>query len=325
MVTFQKMLWKIFYGVWLYGWKCYFPTTTKIKITQKTHFLTFSHLLNKYIILSLNSETQIKHRKKKIIIRSNWEKKEEKEDDWFWGRGRSVLGCDDRDRGWRIWVRDWGRWIGAATVIAIGAKAKSNGEVERRRRRVKLNGDVEQRSRRVWFEVERRSRSRTALRSGFDLFLGAISLAGAWLAGGVCSLPLSSSSISLSLSSLSLSLSLSIFRKIVFEGKIKTEINLHPTHGQLKTIFGKCIFHAQPNTRKYGKAFSEVIFTQNKHSVSFNIYHSKKKKIDLTLNVLCFVQNKWQHNPFETLSRTNLFTLHSRDELNLTKAFLKIN
>ena len=142
-------------------------------------------------------------------------------------------------------------------------RVKLNDDVERRSQRVKLNGDVERRSRRMRFEVERRSRSRTALCSGFDLFLGAISLAGAWLAGGVCSLPLSYSSISLSLSSLSLS----IFRKIVFEGKIKTEINLHPTHGQLKTIFEKCIFHAQPNTRKYGKAFSKVIFTQNKHSL----------------------------------------------------------
>ena len=129
---------------------------------------------------------------------------------------------------------------------------RREGEVERRRRTAKSKG-----------EVERRRRTATA-KSGFDLFLDAISLAGAWLAGGVCSLPLSSSSISLSLSSLSLS----IFRKIVFAGKIKTEINLHPKYGQLKTIFGKCIFHAQPNTRKYGKAFSEVIFTQNKHSLN---------------------------------------------------------
>ena len=175
------------------------------------------------------------------------------------------MGCDDCDRGRRIWVRDRGRRIGAATAIAIGAKAKSksksNGEVEGCNScNSKSNGEV---------EVERRSRSRTALGSGFDLFLGAISLAGAWLARGVCSLPLSTSSISLSLSSLSLSLSLSlsVFRKIVFEGKIKMEINLHLTHGQLKTISGKCIFHAQPNTRKYGKAFPEVIFTQNKHSL----------------------------------------------------------
>ena len=81
-------------------------------------------------------------------------------------------------------------------------------------------------------------------------------------------------------SSLSLSLSLhtgaspshsalSVFSgKWVFEGKIKTEINLHPLTGQLKSISEKCIFRAQPNTRKYGKAFPEVIFTQNKHSLS---------------------------------------------------------
>ena len=79
-------------------------------------------------------------------------------------------------------------------------------------------------------------------------------------------------------SSLSLSLragaspshsTLSLFsRKWVFEGKIKTEINLHPLTGQLKSISGKCIFRAQPNTRKYGKAFPEVIFIQNKHSLT---------------------------------------------------------
>ena len=86
---------------------------------------------------------------------------------------------------------------------------------------------------------------------------------------------LGSSSLSLSISlraSASPSHSaLSLFsKKWVFEGKIKTEINLHPLTGELKSIFGKCIFRAQPNTRKYGKTFSEVIFTQNKHSLSGN-------------------------------------------------------
>ena len=127
LVIFQKILWKIFSGVWLNGWKCYFPTTTKIKITQKTHFLTFSPLPNKYIISSLNSETQIKPRKKK---NHNPVKRTEE------GRegGRSVLGCDDRDRG---------RRIGAATAIAIGAKAKSNGEVVGWSRTATSNGEVE--------------------------------------------------------------------------------------------------------------------------------------------------------------------------------------
>ena len=31
------------------------------------------------------------------------------------------------------------------------------------------------------------------------------------------------------------------------------------THGQLKIFSGKFIIHAQPNTRIYGKVFSEVI------------------------------------------------------------------
>ena len=131
--------------------------------------------------------------------------------------------------------------------------AKSKGEVERRRRTAKSKGAI---------------RSRTALRFGVDLFLGAISLAGAWLVGGVCSLPLSSSSISLSLS-LS-SLSLSIFRKIVFEGEIKMEINLHPTYGQLKTISGKCNFHGQPNTRKYGKSISGSDFHPKQTQPNFS-------------------------------------------------------
>ena len=99
-------------------------------------------------------------------------------------------------------------------------------------------------------EVERQSqrvRSRRALGSGFDLSLGAISLAGAWLARGVCSLPLSSSSISLSLSSLS------VFRKMVFEGKIKTEIILHPNTRSTEKHFRKIYFPCatkHPHLRK---------------------------------------------------------------------------
>ena len=63
-------------------------------------------------------------------------------------------------------------------------------------------------------------RSRRALGSGFDLSLGAISLAGAWLVGGVCSLPLSPS--------------VSIFQN-PFKGKIATEIDFQLERG----IFGQ--------------------------------------------------------------------------------------
>ena len=38
-------------------------------------------------------------------------------------------------------------------------------------------------------------------------------------------------------------------------------------HGQLQITSGKFIFHAQPNTRIYGKAFSEVVWSQNKHNL----------------------------------------------------------
>ena len=60
-VTFQKMFWKIFSGVWLCFWK----------YQRKNIFsllLTFSQLPNKYIISFLNIETQeTKPRKKKFI------------------------------------------------------------------------------------------------------------------------------------------------------------------------------------------------------------------------------------------------------------------
>ena len=41
---------------------------------------------------------------------------------------------------------------------------------------------------------------------------------------------------------LSLSLSLCVFQKIRFEGKIKTEMTLHPTHGQTEKHFRKMYF-----------------------------------------------------------------------------------
>ena len=150
---------------------------------------TFSHLPNKYIISSLNSETQIKPKKKKnhIPVKLREEGRE---------GGRSVLGSRTIGFGVRrsrSRTMNLGSRLGTTNLCCDCDCDRHEGEVKRRSLRVKLNGDV-----------ERRSRSWTALRSGFDLFLGAISLAGAWLAGGVCSLPLSSSSISPSLSSLSL-------------------------------------------------------------------------------------------------------------------------
>ena len=123
------MLWKIFYGVWLYGWKCYFPTNfshgSKLRQSKATTTKTTPshHHNNKN---QNHTETQIKPRKKNhnpIKLREE-------------GRegGRSVLGCDNRDRG---------RRIGAATAITIGAKAKLNGEVEGWSQTATSNGEVE--------------------------------------------------------------------------------------------------------------------------------------------------------------------------------------
>ena len=287
------MLWKIFSSVWLYGWKCYFPTKSGSKLRQSKATTTktppphhhnnnknqnhtentFSHLPNKYIISSLNSETQIKSRKKKFHnpVKLRGEERE---------GGRSVLGS--RTIGFGVWRSrsrttnrccdcDRDRREGEITIgdDESGFAIRDNKSVLRlrsrsawrRSRRAKSNGEVEGCDSKSNGEVEVEQLCA----------LGSISfwVRSLWpeLGRRISVLSPSLFFLYLTLTQLSLSLSLSVFRKIVFEGKIKTEINLHPTHGQLKTISEKCIFHAQPNTRKYGKAFPEMVFTQNKHSL----------------------------------------------------------
>ena len=71
--------------------------------------------------------------------------------------------------------------------------------------------------------------------------------------------------------SCSRSLSLSLWNS--FEVKIGTEIHFRSQSlffffGQRKSISGKFYFPDQPNTRISEKAFPEMIFTQNKHSLS---------------------------------------------------------
>ena len=212
------MLWKIFFGVWLYCWKYHRKHIFYLLLTFSHIFSAAKQIYNFIPQFRNTNKTQ----KKKIKIRSNWEKKEEREDDRFWGRGRSVLGCDDRDQGWRI---------GAAIAIAIGVKARWwLGMTNLGWGRSVLGCDENDR---FWGATRM---IRRVLGFGFDLSLGVISLAGAWLTGGVCSLPLSSSSISLSLSSLS------VFRKMVFEGKIKKKIILHPNTRSTEKHFRKCYF-----------------------------------------------------------------------------------
>ena len=153
-------------------------------------------------------------------------------DDRFWG---VTIAIEDDESGFAIGEDE--------SVLRLWSRS-----ARRRSRRVKLNGEVEVEQ--LW-----------ALGS-ISFWVRSLWSELGWPEG--CALSLSLLPLSHSHSALSLS----VFRKIVFEGKMKTEINLHPTHGQLKTISEKCIFHAQPNTCKYEKVFPEVIFTQNKHSLS---------------------------------------------------------
>ena len=60
--------------------------------------------------------------------------------------------------------------------------------------------------------------------------------------------------------SLSLSLSLFVFQKMIFEGKIKMEIILHPTHGQTEKHFQKMYFPCATKHPHLRKSISENHF-----------------------------------------------------------------
>ena len=167
------------------------------------------------------------------------------EDDRFWG---AAIEDDEsvlrlRSRLARRRDRDQGRWIWVR-----------EGEVERQSRTdSKSNGEV---------EVEWRTDRPLSLSLSLSLSL-LLSLR-----GGASPSPSALSQFS---------------RKWEFEGKIKTEINLHPLTGQLKSIFKKCIFRAQPITRKYEKAFSKMLFIQNKHKLN-----NKRGKCNVSSSLFLF-------------------------------------
>ena len=100
-----------------------------------------------------------------------------------------------------------------------------------------------------------RSRSQTAIWVRGAKSLGRRRSRSSWVAGNGLSLfPLSLSLFTRG-RDLTLSLSLSIFRKMIFEGKIKTEIILHPTHGQTKNHFRKMYF---PCATKYPHLWKSI-------------------------------------------------------------------
>ena len=67
-------------------------------------------------------------------------------------------------------------------------------------------------------------------------------------------------SLSLRAGAISLTLSLSVFQKMIFEGKIKTEIILHPTHGQTEKHFRKMYFPCATKHPHLWKSISENHF-----------------------------------------------------------------
>ena len=156
----------------------------------------------------------------------------------------------------RIWVRDRGRRIGAA----IGVRDLDSQGVR----------DLGSRSGfAIWVRNDRGSRSGFAtigVRKGFAIWVREIERRSRTDSKSdgepiVPSLFFLSLSLSLRVGASSSPSALSLFSgKFLFEGKIETEINLHPFKGQLKCISGKCIFRAQPNTRKKVKSISENAF-----------------------------------------------------------------
>ena len=104
------------------------------KKNQNHTVLTFSHLPNKYIISSLNLETQIKPRKKKKSYSGQIERRRKRrrtigfgvEDDRFWG---ATIAIGDNESGFAIGDDE--------SVLRLRSRS-----ARRRSRRVKSNGDV---------------------------------------------------------------------------------------------------------------------------------------------------------------------------------------
>ena len=120
LVAFQKMFWKIFSGIWLCSWKYYRKHIFYLS-------LTFSQLPNKYMISFIPQYRNTnKTQKKYHQIRSNWEKKEEREATWF---------DESWDRAARCWDRD--RCKGEITISTVLRRSNpvQKGEGDRERRR----------------------------------------------------------------------------------------------------------------------------------------------------------------------------------------------
>ena len=127
LVAFQKMLWKIFFGVWLCCWKYHRKHIFYLLLTFSHIFLAAKQIYN-FIPQSRNTN---KTQKKKFIIRSRLGSTRGKI-----VRSRSVLRSRsaqrrDRDRGRRsgsrtIQRRGWG-WRSGSRTIGFGVQ-RSRGQ-----------------------------------------------------------------------------------------------------------------------------------------------------------------------------------------------------
>ena len=146
------------------------------------------------------------------------------------------------------------RTRGQTTILASGFA----GEVKGCNSNSKSNVDpglwVRQRSQWVRFEVKVKWRSRTTIWVRGAKSLGRRRSRSSWVAGNGLSLSLS---LSLRASAISLahSLPLSVFQKMVFEGKIKTEINSHHKHVRTEKHFQKMHF---PCTTKHPHLWKSI-------------------------------------------------------------------
>ena len=124
-----------------------------------------------------------------------------------------------------------------------------------------------------WREVSRlsaKSKARGSLAMGSPFFL--------------------SLSLSLSLSlfvrrhDLTLTFSLSVFQKMIFEGKIKTEIILHPTHGQIEKHFRKMYFSCATKHPHFRKSISGISLKPKQMEPTFSfLSHISLSSLSLLL------------------------------------------
>ena len=92
LVAFQKMFWKIFSSVWLCSWKYHRKHIFYLLLTFSHIFSIAKQIYN--IIPQYRNTKETKFRKKIHQIRSNWEKKEEREATGFDLEARSYGGCE---------------------------------------------------------------------------------------------------------------------------------------------------------------------------------------------------------------------------------------